>query len=84
MSGHWHCLRNRKAVHGPVVEITVSVKNPRFLRSQIILNYERKIVHNCLNIAVTSLMYHGKYSTTINSFCFSKSLLLGCKCVQFQ
>jgi len=41
-----------------------------------------KIVHNCLEQAVTSLMYHCKF---INKFVFlSASLLLGRKCVQFQ
>jgi len=65
--GHWHylCLPNRRTVHGPVVEITASVKNPTFHRSQVILNYDLKIVHNCLNIAVASLMHHCKY---INKF----------------
>jgi len=62
--GHWHYLPNR-TVYGPVVEITAFVKNPRFLSSQVILNYEPKIVHNCQNIAVTSLIYHCKY---INKF----------------
>ena len=41
-----------------------------------------KIVYNCLDMAVTSLMYHCKY---INKcICFCKSLLLGHKCVQFK
>ena len=42
-------------------------KNPIFLRSQVISNYEFKIVHNCLEQAVTLLMYHSKY---INKFVF--------------
>jgi len=62
--GHWHCLPNRTA-HGLVVEISASVKNPRFLCRQAILNYELKIVHNCLEQAVTSLMCQCKY---INQF----------------
>jgi len=61
---HWHYLPNR-TVYGPVVEISASVKNHRFLRSQVILNYELKIVHNCLEQAVISLMYHCKF---INKF----------------
>ena len=43
----------------------VSVQNPRFLRSQVIKNYQLKIVHNCLDMTVTSLMCHCKY---INKF----------------
>jgi len=63
--GHWQYLPNRRTVHGPVVEISAFVKYPRFLRSQEILIYELKIVHNSLEPAVTSLMYHCKY---INKF----------------
>ena len=32
-------------------------------RSQVIYNYELEIVHNCLDMAVTSLLYHCKYIT---------------------
>jgi len=39
--GLWYHLPNR-TVYGPVVEITASVKNPRFIRSQVFLNYELK------------------------------------------
>jgi len=46
--GHWHYLPNRRIVYGAVVEISAPVKNPRFLHSQVILNYELKIVHNFL------------------------------------
>jgi len=35
------------------------------------------IVHNCLDMAVTGLMYHVK--TSVKSFCFCESLLLGRK-----
>jgi len=63
--GHWYYLPNRRIVYGPVVEISASVKIPRFLRSQVISIYEHKIVHNCLEKAVINLMYHCKF---INKF----------------
>jgi len=63
--GHWNYLPNRRTVCGPVVQTSVSVKNPRFLRSQVILNYELEIVHNCRERAIISLMYHCKF---INKF----------------
>ena len=46
-------------------EISASDHNPRFLRSQAIYNYKLKIVHCCLNMECTSLMYYCKY---INKF----------------
>ena len=46
-------------------EISASDHNPRFLRSQAIYNYKLKIVHYCLNMECTSLMYYCKY---INKF----------------
>jgi len=60
MSGGHH-LPNRVTAYGPVTEISASVQNLRFLHSQVIYNYELKIVHNCLNMAVTSMMHHCKY-----------------------
>jgi len=75
MSGGHYTL-NRVTAYGPVAEKSASVQNPRFLCNQVILNYEVEIVHNRLDMAVTTLMmYH---------CCFCKSLLLGRKCVQFQ
>jgi len=53
MSGE-HYLPNRVTAYGPVAEISASVQN-----------YELQIVHNCLDMAVTSLMYHCQY---INKF----------------
>ena len=64
MSGR-HYLPNRVTAYGPVTEISAPVQNLRFLRSHVIYNYELKIVHNCLDMAVASLMYHCKY---INKF----------------
>jgi len=54
MSGG-HYLPNRVTVYGPIAEISASVQNTKFNRSQVIQNYE-KIVHNCLDMTVTSLM----------------------------
>jgi len=76
MSGG-HYIPNRVTAYGPVAETTASVQNPRLLRSQAIQNYELQIVHNCLDMAVTSMVYHCKH---INKFV----LLLGRKCVQFK
>jgi len=59
------------SAYGPVAEISASVQNPRFLRSQVIKNYEFKIVHNCLDMVVTGLMYHCKCINKL--FCFCKS-----------
>jgi len=56
-----HYFPNRRTACGPVPQISASVHNPRFFRSQVISNYEFKIVHNCLDMAATSLMYHCKY-----------------------
>ena len=66
MSGG-HYLPNRVNVYGPVAETSASVQNSRFLRSQAISNYELTTVHNCLDMAVASLMYHCKY---IDKFVF--------------
>ena len=55
----------RVTAYKPVAEISASVQKPRFVSSQVIQNYELKIVYNCLDMAVTSLMYHCKY---INKF----------------
>jgi len=77
-------LPNRMTAYGSVVEISASVRNPGFLHSQVIETYELKIVHNCLDMTVTSLIYHTIANTTINSFWFSENLLLGRKCVQFK
>jgi len=70
--GHCHYLPNR-TVYGPVVEISASVKNPRFLRSQVILNY-------CMNLRLFITAWNRQLSvwytivhSSINSFCFSKS-----------
>jgi len=75
MSGeHWRCLPNR-TVYGPVVEISASVKKNRFLRSQVILNYELKIVCNCLEQVAISLMHHCKF---INKFVlFQQKIAVG-------
>jgi len=62
-----HYLPNRVTAYRPVAEISASVQNPRFLPSQVIKNYDIKIVHNQLDMAVTSLMYHFK--------CFNKLFL---------
>ena len=62
----WRALpSSRVTAYGTVVEISASVQNPRFLCNQVIQNYELKIVHNCLDMTVTSLMYDCKY---INKF----------------
>ena len=41
------------------------------------------IVHNYLDMAVTSLMYQNIVNTSISSFYFCENLLLGRKCVQY-
>jgi len=81
MSG-WHYPPNRVPAYEPVAEISVPVQNQWFFCSQVIYNYELVIVHNCLDMTVTALMHHCK--SINNSFCFCKSLLLGCKCVRFK
>jgi len=67
MSGG-HYLPNRVTAYRPVAEISPSIQNTKFLRSQVISNYEFKIVHNYLDMAVTSLLYQNDVNTSVNSF----------------
>jgi len=55
-------------------------ENPGFSQPSN-LNYEPEIVHNCLDMTVTSLLYHCK---CITKFILLTRMLLGRKCVQFK
>jgi len=56
-----HSVLGKMAIHK---NICVSPKSQIFSQSSN-LNYELKIVHNCLDMAITNLMYHCK---NINKF----------------